>query len=166
MDKLAIKNFKESDYFSFESSIKLWKKNKSVLLIDFGEEANRKEMLIKYIDKINDLTEWVNENKEVIGKFLISNRCISIAEEWVSSNEEVERNCYIMPNGQKIILPIIETDFFNAMYVDSVLIDFEEDESRPDTTVHILFNPDYFSNHSIIVYIDGDKNIEYGDIAG
>ena len=52
------------------------------------------------------------------------------------------------------------------MYLDSVLIDFEEDERKPDTTMHILFEPDYFKNHSLIVYLDGDENIEYGDIAG
>lgn len=166
MNELKIKDFKESDYFSFESNAKLWDEKKSMLIIDFGEESDSKEMLIKHIDKINELLKWIKENKTTICNFLVSNKCIPLAEEWASSAEEVSKDCYILPDGEKVTIPIIEKDFLNAMYIDSVLIDFEEDETRPDTTIDILFTPDYFDNHSLIIYIDGDKNIEYGDMAG
>ena len=39
-------------------------------------------------------------------------------------------------------------------------------KANPTRQWHILFEPDYFKSHSLIVYLDGDENIEYGDIAG
>lgn len=160
-------DFIESDYFSYEARCDLWGNKDISLIIDFGEEANKSEMLIKYKDKINEILNWTNENKKSISDFLISHQCITLAEEWVAANyEEVKANSYKNEYGKIINIPITDEDFYKAMYLDSVLIDFEEDESKPDTTMHILFKPDYFKHRSLIVYVDGDKNIEYGDIAG
>ena len=165
-----LNDFRESDYFSYETECKLWKDKNISLIIDFGEESNKSEALKKYKDKINEILNWIDANKKAISDFLISHQCITLAEEWVSTNEkineEVEKNSYKNDIGEIINIPITDEDFYNAMYLDSVLIDFDEDESKPDTTMHILFEPDYFKKHSLIVYLDGDKNIEYGDIAG
>lgn len=162
-----LNDFKESDYFSYESKCDLWGDKNISLIIDFGEEANKSEMLIKYEDKINEILKWINSNKKSVCNFLISHQCITLAEEWVSeNNEEIKENSYKDEYGKIINIPITDEDFYKAMYLDSVLIDFEEDESKPDTTMHILFKPDYFKHRSLIVYVDGDKNIEYGDIAG
>ena len=161
-----LKDFSGSDYFSYETECRLWKKKNISLIIDFGEEADKPKMLKKYKNKINEILVWIDLNKKVISDFLISNQCITLAEEWVSENEEIEENRYKNDIGEIINIPITDEDFYKAMYLDSVLIDFEEDESKPDTTMHILFKPDYFKKHSLIVYLDGDGNIEYGDIAG
>lgn len=159
--------FKESDYFSYEAKCRIWKKRNISLIIDFGEETNKSEALKKYKEKINEILNWIEENKKLISDFLISHQCVTLAEEWVSQNgKEIKENSYKNDLDEIINIPITDEDFHNAMYLDSVLIDFEEDESKPDTTMHILFKPDYFKRHSLIVYIDGDKNIEYGDIAG
>lgn len=169
MKKLVkdLNDFRESDYFSYKSKCRLWKNRHISLIIDFGEDANKSRMLKKYKSKINKILNWIDSNKKTISDFLISHQCITLAEEWVSeNNEEIEENCYKNDIGDIINIPITDEDFYNAMYLDSVLIDFDEDESKPDTTMHILFRPDYFKRHSLIVYIDGDKNIEYGDIAG
>ena len=164
-DKI-IKDFYENDYFSYESDCDLWNDEKISLLIDFGEEANKSEMLIKYIDKINEILKWINEHKKNVTDFLIEKQCLELAEEWVTTCEEVDENTYKNQSGELITIPIKKEDFFNAIYIDTILIDFDEDETRPDTTLHILFEPDYFKHHSLIVYIDGERNIEYGDIAG
>lgn len=161
-----IKDFTDSDYFSYESYCNLWNDEKISLIIDFGEKSDKAAMLLKYIEKINDILKWIEDNKKKISEFLISKQCITLAEEWASTNEEIQENSYKNSLGEIINIPITEEDFYNAMYLDSILIDFEEDEARPDTTMHILFEPDYFKHHSIIVYVDGYKNIEYGDLAG
>ena len=162
-----LNDFRESDYFSYETECKLlWKKKNISLIIDFGEEANKSEALKKYKDKINEILNWIDANKQTVSDFLISHQCITLAEEWISANKKVGENSYKNDFGEIVNIPITDEDFYNAMYLDSVLIDFEEDESKPDTTMHILFKPDYFKKHSLIVYVDGDKNIEYGDIAG
>lgn len=158
--------FRESDYFSYETECRLWRKNNVSLIIDFGEEANKSESLKKYKTKINRLLNWIDENKQTVSDFLISHQCVTLAEEWISANEKVGENSYKNDLGEIVNIPITDEDFYKAMYLDSVLIDFEEDEIKPDTTMHILFKPDYFKKHSLIVYVDGDKNIEYGDIAG
>ena len=161
-----LNDFRESDYFSYETECRLWKKNNISLIIDFGEVMNKSEALKKYKNKINEILNWIDDNKKVISDFLISHQCVTLAEEWVSTNEKSSENSYKNDLEEIINIPITDEDFYKAMYLDSVLIDFEEDESKPDTTMHILFSPDYFKRHSLIVYIDGDKNIEYGDIAG
>lgn len=169
MKKLVkdLNDFRESDYFSYESKCRLWKNRHISLIIDFGEDANKSRMLKKYKSKINKILNWIDSNKKTISDFLISHQCVTLAEEWIfKNNEEIEENCYKNDIGDIINIPITDEDFYNAMYLDSVLIDFEEDESKPDTTMHILFEPDYFKSHSLIVYLDGDENIEYGDIAG
>ncbi len=162
-----LNDFKESDYFSYETECDLWGDKDISLIIDFGEEANKSEMLIKHKDKINEILKWTNANKKSVSDFLISHQCITLAEEWVvANNKEIKENSYKNEDGKIINIPITDEDFYKAMYLDSVLIDFEEDESKPDTTMHILFKPNYFKNRSLIVYVDGDKNIEYGYIAG
>lgn len=165
MNKL-IKDFYESDYFSYESECCLWKKKNIPLIIDFGYEADKSEMLIKYEDKINEILNWINKNKKAVCDFLIENQCITLAEELVLGNEKIKENSYKNDFGDTINIPITDEEFCKAMHLDSVLIDFEEDESKPDTTMHILFKPDYFAGHSLIIYLDGDKNIEYGDFTG
>ncbi|WP_028329768.1 DUF2262 domain-containing protein [Brachyspira alvinipulli] len=166
MKNKDIKDFYENDYFSYESHCDLWGDEKILLLIDFGDVPNKSEMLLKHIDKINEILKWINEHKQNISEFLISKQCLTLAEEWVSTCEELEENTYKNQLGEIINIPIKEEEFFNAMYIDTLLIDFDEDETRPDTTMHILFEPDYFKHHSLIVYVDGERNIEYGDIAG
>ena len=161
-----LNDFRESDYFSYETECRIWKKRNISLILDFGEETNKSETLKKYKDKINEILNWIDENKKVISVFLISHQCATLAEEWVLENEKVGENSYKNDLEEIINIPITDEDFYNAMYLDSVLIDFDEDESKPDTTMHILFKPDYFKKHSLIVYLDGDGNIEYGDIAG
>lgn len=161
-----LNDFRESDYFSYETECRIWKKRNISLIIDFGEEANKPEKLKKYKSKINKILNWIEENKKAVSDFLISHQCVTLAEEWVSENEKVGENSYKNDLEEIINIPITDEDFYNAMYLDSVLIDFDEDESKPDTTMHILFKPDYFKRHSLIVYLDGDGNIEYGDIAG
>ena len=166
MKNKDVKDFYENDYFSYESSCDLWKDEKILLLIDFGEVQSKSEMLLKHIDKINEILKWIDEHKKDISDFLISKQCLTLAEEWVITCEELEENTYKNQLGEIINVPIKEEEFFNAMYIDTLLIDFDEDETRPDTTMHILFEPDYFKHHSLIVYVDGERNIEYGDIAG
>lgn len=163
---LKIKDFSESDYFSYEAFCNLWEEENISLIIDFGEDSDKSNMLLKYIDKINEILKWIDEHKKDISDFLVSKQCITLAEEWVATNKQIDDNSYQNAIGEIINIPIKEEDFYKAMYLDSILIDFEEDESKPDTTMHILFEPDYFKHHSLIVYIDGDKNIEYGDLAG
>ena len=165
-NSLQIKDFSESDYFSYETSCNLWGDENISLIIDFGEESNKSDMLLKYIDKINEILKWIDEHKKNISDFLISKQCITLAEEWVATNKQIDEDSYKNSVGEIINIPISEDDFNRAMYLDSILIDFEEDETKPDTTMHILFEPDYFRHHSLIVYVDGDKNIEYGDLAG
>lgn len=165
MKKLA-KDLYESDYFSYEGECSLWKVKNIPLIIDFGSESDKSEMLIKYESKINEILNWIDKNKKTVSDFLIENQCVTLAEELVLGNEKIGENLYKNGSGDTINIPIADEEFYNAMYLDSVLIDFEEDESKPDTTMHILFKPDYFTGHSLIIYLDGDKNIEYGDFTG
>ena len=166
MNDKNIKDFYENDYFSYESHCDLWGDEKILLLIDFGDVENKSEKLLKHLDKINEILKWIEGHKKNISEFLISKQCLTLAEEWVITCEELEENTYKNQLGEIINIPIKEEEFFDAMYIDTLLIDFDEDESRPDTTMHILFEPDYFKHHSLIVYVDGERNIEYGDIAG
>ncbi len=64
MKNKSIKDFYENDYFSYESYCDLWYDEKISLLIDFGEDANKSEMLIKHIDKINEILQWIDEHKK------------------------------------------------------------------------------------------------------
>ena len=159
-----IVDFKDADYFSYETHCNLWEHEKISLIIDFGEEAEKSQMLSKHINKINNILSWVNTNKDKICNFLVSKDIIKVAEEWVKTEEQMDDNTYKNSMMQEIKLPITEKEFCNAIFIDTILIDFDEDETRPDTTLHILFNPDYFKQHSLILYIDGDNNLEYGDI--
>ena len=52
-----LNDFRESDYFSYETECKLWKDKNISLIIDFGEESNKSEALKKYKDKINEVTK-------------------------------------------------------------------------------------------------------------
>ena len=101
-DKI-IKDFYENDYFSYESDCDLWNDEKISLLIDFGEEANKSEMLMKYIDKINEILKWIDEHKKNVTDFLIEKQCLELAEEWVTTCEEVDENTY----KSQIIVPIL-----------------------------------------------------------
>ena len=159
-----IEDFYENDYFSYESDCNLLGDKKISLLIDFGYDSNRTKMLNKHINKINEILKWIDEHKKDVSDFIIYKQCLTLAEEWVLTYEKIDDNSYKNQVGEIINIPIKEEEFFNSMYIDTLLIDFDEDEIRPDTTIHILFKPDYFKGHSLIVYVDGDKNIEYGDI--
>lgn len=163
---LSFENFNDSDYFSYESICNLWDNFDITLLIDFGETLDKAKMLNKHIESINNILKWINDNRKLISDFLISNDCINLATETVQSYISINENSYKLYTGETISLPISNDDFYKAMVLDTILIDFDEDENRPDTTLHLLFNPDYFNHKSIIVYIDGDKNMEYGGLAG
>ena len=47
INSLQIKDFSESDYFSYEALCCLWEDENISLIIDFGEEANKSDMLEK-----------------------------------------------------------------------------------------------------------------------
>ena len=60
INSLQIKDFSESDYFSYEALCCLWEDENVSLIIDFGEEANKSDMLLKYIDKIKQCCDNIN----------------------------------------------------------------------------------------------------------
>ena len=53
-----LNDFRESDYFSYETECRIWKKRNISLIIDFGEEANKPEKLKKYKSKINKILNF------------------------------------------------------------------------------------------------------------
>lgn len=67
MKKLVkdLNDFRESDYFSYESKCRLWKNRHISLIIDFGEDANKSRMLKKYKSKINKILNWIDSNKKL-----------------------------------------------------------------------------------------------------
>ncbi|MDE7093934.1 MAG: DUF2262 domain-containing protein, partial [Oscillospiraceae bacterium] len=58
-----------------------------------------------------------------------------------------------MIKGQKICLPITEEDFANSLYLDWISFDCAEGKNKITIELFLTCSPDYFSGHTIIVFL-------------
>ena len=166
--KLEKANFKVSDVFSYEGTVKLWGKNTSAAL-DFPKDKPEDKYLDILAGKITEQIKWIEENREKIEKALTDYGCISLAEDWASSAEEAddeEQECYVMEDGQKVFFPISEEEFINSLYFESISIDFRSDTENPEIELFICCSPDYFAYHVLHVSADSEKNVKCRGLAG
>ena len=94
MKKLVkdLNDFRESDYFSYESKCRLWKNRHISLIIDFGEDANKSRMLKKYKSKKE---KPISEDEQLLIRKAIKEFCrdLNIATSINLSHDKVFEEC-------------------------------------------------------------------------
>jgi hypothetical protein len=156
-----------TNYYFF--SVVLWGENVpfSVSLEKPLEDLTIQEkyLLVKTVTReIN----WIECSKKIIIDALIEGHMLELAEDWVSSAEEVEgkEECYEVEDGQQVQLPISEADFAASLFFNSLGIDFESDLAKFSISIFFECSPDYFAGHSINVSCDPNHKVEAGGLFG
>ena len=168
---LKISDFKKNNVqLSDETHYTFYETEKSFFdncCISIDATIPKAEELKNFIEKINKQVDWLNTHTAYL-KEEVSNKKLSLAEDWVSSSEEAEdeeQECYMVWDD-KVFLPLTKEVFCQNMFIDSISLDFKNSHSEPEITICFDFDPDYFFGHKIMMGINPDKEIEYQDLVG
>ena len=164
--------FEKSDIFTVESKVTLWGKRDINVGIDLPcfDDSELDEQLQKYSPMIEEKIKWIESNRKIIEKALIEDDMVELAEEWASSAEMAEdenEECYLMENGDKVFLPISESDFLNSLQINGINMQFDDEEEEDNFfEIFLECHPDYFACHVIDVYVDYENNVTCNGLAG
>ena len=158
--QIEIENLVLDKLFSYFGTCSIWNHNTSIAII-FGDIENKQELLIDYLPLLEKYLGWLNQYKKNIVQALIDDNYLKGANQWTAwakKEEDQEKECYII-KGQKIFLPITEEDFANSLYLDWISFDCAEGKNKITMELFLTCSPDYFSGHTIIVFIAQDRTI-------
>lgn len=168
---------------SFKAQVDIWG-DKVLMSVSVENLQDDTETAALKISKIMETAaELINKNRRAICKALLDEDMIESAEEWASScfseenydeedddeEDSSEEECYILPDGNTVTLPISEEDFLSSLHIESVLIYAEPKDGKydyPDAEIFIVCDPDYFLGHCIDVIIKKDGSVEVYGLAG
>ncbi|MEA4957700.1 hypothetical protein SDC9_23994 [bioreactor metagenome] len=159
-------DFIESTFSSFETNINIWKKESELfinILKDFENNMNKKDILKPLLNNIIYDINFVENNKNKIKESIFQEDILELAENITSSAMLLEcssEECYLLEDGSKVFFPITKDDFFDSLYVESMIINFNKSNDSL-IELNLTNSPDYFNGSYFMVNIDKDKNIKF-----
>lgn len=162
---MEINDFFESKYAEHEGNTTIWGEETGLLVDCDG--ITFEEML----PLINNLLQFLENNKPTVVKALIDKGMLQLAEYWVENGEETEDSTdehpsYVLYDGSTVTFPITEENFSNSLHLSGMNIDYYEDKADISADIFIDCEPDYFAGHSIEIFMDSKGNIEVNGLAG
>ncbi len=160
---MEITDFVKSDIYDYEGDLTIWGVENEIGVECYGST------LEAILPKINLLIQRLEGGRAKVLQALLAKDYLSLAEDWASSaeeDEESEQECYIMEDGTRVYLPITEEAFAQSLRFGGLSVYFDKDTDDISASLYLLCEPDYFADHCIQIYLDGEFNVDVNGLAG
>lgn len=134
--------------------------------VNLPEGDDTEAGLKKHFPFLRETLEWLNNNQDEIEKTLVEADIPKLAGEWAAKGRKIENDsgeCYMLNDGETVIVPVTEKAFCESIYYDGISIDM--DLPQTEIFLYIRTSPDYFDGRYITIYIDCDKNIIFHELS-
>ena len=152
---------KIEDEVEINGTITLWNKNDVNIIIEFDDEINFSEAILKLIEeKLN----WIDKNKKLICKTFIEEEGM-----FYGLNDEIEKQ--LAKKGKAKIddlefsAPLTEDEFSNSLYIAYINF-YIVDEDDISCNFDLDCEPDYLFGHLANIELDEDNKILMSGING
>ena len=152
---------KIEDEVEINGTITLWNRNDVNIIIEFDDEINFSEAILKLIEeKLN----WIDKNKKLICKTFIEDEGM-----FYGLNDEIEKQ--LAKKGKAKIddlefsAPLTEDEFSNSLYIAYINF-YIVDEDDISCNFDLDCEPDYLFGHLANIELDEDNKILMSGING
>ena len=152
---------KIEDEIEINGTITLWNKNDVNIIIEFDDEINFSEAILKLIEeKLN----WIDKNKKLICKTFIEDEGV-----FYGLNDEIEKQLSKKEkakiNDLEFSSPLTEDEFSNSLYIAYINF-YIVDEDDISCNFDLDCEPDYLFGHLANIELDEDNEILMSGING
>ena len=152
---------KIEDEIEINGTITLWNKNDVNIIIEFDDEINFSEAILKLIEeKLN----WIDKNKKLICKTFIEDEGM-----FYGLNDEIEKQLAKKEKAKiddlEFSAPLTEDEFSNSLYIAYINF-YIVDEDDISCNFDLDCEPDYLFGHLANIELDEDNEILMGGING
>ena len=152
---------KIEDEIEINGTITLWNRNDVNIIIEFDDEINFSEAILKLIEeKLN----WIDKNKKLICKTFIEDEGM-----FYGLNEEIEKKLSKKEKAKigdlEFSAPLTEEEFSNSLYIAYINF-YIVDEDDISCNFDLDCEPDYLFGHLANIELDEDNKILMSGING
>ena len=152
---------KIEDEVEINGTITLWNRNDVNIIIEFDDEINFSEAILKLIEeKLN----WIDKNKKLICKTFIEDEGV-----FYGLNDEIEKQLSKKEkakiNDLEFSSPLTEDEFSNSLYIAYINF-YIVDEDDISCNFDLDCEPDYLFGHLANIELDEDNEILMSGING
>ena len=152
---------KIEDEIEINGTITLWNKNDVNIIIEFDDEINFSEAILKLIEeKLN----WIDKNKKLICKTFIEDEGM-----FYGLNDEIEKQLSKKEKAKiddlEFSAPLTEDEFSNSLYIAYINF-YIVDEDDISCNFDLDCEPDYLFGHLANIELDEDNEILMSGING
>ena len=152
---------KIEDDFEINGTISLWNRNDVDIIIEFDDEINFSEAILKLIEeKLN----WIDKNKKLICKTFIEDEGM-----FYGLNDEIEKQLSKKEKAKiddlEFSAPLTEDEFSNSLYIAYINF-YIVDEDDISCNFDLDCEPDYLFGHLANIELDEDNEILMSGING
>ena len=152
---------KIEDEIEINGTITLWNKNDVNIIIEFDDEINFSEAILKLIEeKLN----WIDKNKKLICKTFIEDEGM-----FYGLNDEIEKQLAKKEKAKiddlEFSAPLTEDEFSNSLYIAYINF-YIVDEDDISCNFDLDCEPDYLFGHLANIELDEDNKILMSGING
>lgn len=152
---------KIEDEVEINGTISLWNRNDVNIIIEFDDEINFSEAILKLIEeKLN----WIDKNKKLICKTFIEDEGM-----FYGLNDEIEKQLSKKEKAKiddlEFSAPLTEDEFSNSLYIAYINF-YIENEDDISCNFDLDCEPDYLFGHLANIELDEDNKILMSGING
>ena len=152
---------KIEDEIEINGTITLWNRNDVNIIIEFDDEINFSEAILKLIEeKLN----WIDKNKKLICKTFIEDEGM-----FYGLNDEIEKQLSKKEKAKiddlEFSAPLTEDEFSNSLYIAYINF-YIVDEDDISCNFDLDCEPDYLFGHLANIELDEDNKILMSGING
>ena len=152
---------KIEDEIEINGTITLWNRNDVNIIIEFDDEINFSEAILKLIEeKLN----WIDKNKKLICKTFIEDEGM-----FYGLNDEIEKQLAKKEKAKiddlEFSAPLTEDEFSNSLYIAYINF-YIVDEDDISCNFDLDCEPDYLFGHLANIELDEDNKILMSGING
>ena len=152
---------KIEDEVEINGTITLWNRNDVNIIIEFDDEINFSEAILKLIEeKLN----WIDKNKKLICKTFIEDEGV-----FYGLNDEIEKQLAKKEKAKiddlEFSAPLTEDEFSNSLYIAYINF-YIVDEDDISCNFDLDCEPDYLFGHLANIELDEDNEILMSGING
>ena len=152
---------KIEDEIEINGTITLWNRNDVNIIIEFDDEINFSEAILKLIEeKLN----WIDKNKKLICKTFIEDEGV-----FYGLNDEIEKQLAKKEKAKiddlEFSAPLTEDEFSNSLYIAYINF-YIVDEDDISCNFDLDCEPDYLFGHLANIELDEDNEILMSGING
>ena len=164
----AIAQLKTTDFqkldtpLSYEHSVSIWGMDCNVTIFPNGNENADLSILLL---QVRQCLQQINDTQKECFQSILDADMINLAEEWIADEafkvENVNEECYLTDEGEKVFVPIPQKDFLQSIKLQSINLVLDENDENPLVELYLGCNPDYFFGHIILCRFMNSNPVHY-----